>query len=132
MKINFNEEASKSKKFLFVFFILAIIILCVGLFLIFKSYNFSKNTQSSSQDKAQNIVEKVSKLVILPENETPTIATVTDPGKLKDQPFFSGAKEGFKVLIYANSKKAVLYDPFLNKVVQIGPIIIGDTNGISQ
>lgn len=132
MKINFNEEASKSKKFLFAFFILAVIILCVGLFLIFKAYNFGKNYQNSSQEKAQNIVEKVSKLVVLPENETPTIATVTDPDKLKDQPFFSGAKEGFKVLIYSNSKKAVLYDPFLNKVVQIGPIIIGDTNGISQ
>lgn len=68
-----------------------------------------------------NLVAKVGKLIILPVDEVPTVATVEDVEKLKDQPFFANAKVGFKVLLYANAKKAFLYDPVNNKVVESAP-----------
>jgi hypothetical protein len=60
--------------------------------------------------------------MVLPADETPTIATVSDPEKLKDQPFFANAKKGDKVLIFSNSAKAILYSPTEDKIVEVAPI----------
>jgi len=86
-----------------------------------------KNPQKIAQQEVQELVSKVSKLIVLPEGETPTIATVSDPEKLKEQPFFANAKKGDKVLIYTNAKKAILYDPVNNKIVEVAPVNIGGT-----
>lgn len=67
----------------------------------------------------------------LPSDEQPTVATVSDPNKLKDQPFFAGAEKDDKLLIYTNSKKAIIYRPSTNKIINVGPIAISDS-GIEQ
>ncbi len=71
------------------------------------------------QTKSQ-LVEEIGKLIILPEGEDPTIATVVDPELLRDQPFFKNAKAGDRVLIYSKDSRAVLYDPVASRVVEIG------------
>ena len=86
-----------------------------------------KTPQVLAQQEVQTVVDKVSRLIVLPEGETPTIATVQDPEKLKDQPFFNKAQKGDKVLIYTNAKKAILYSPTTNKIVEVAPINIGNT-----
>jgi len=78
-----------------------------------------------AQAETAKLVELVGKLIVLPAGETPTIATVNDPEKLKDQPFFANAKAGDKVLIYTNAKKAILYSPSENKIVEVAPLNIG-------
>lgn len=78
-----------------------------------------------TQEEVAKVVAQISKLIVLPEGETPTLATVTDPEKLKDQSFFAKAKMGDKVLIYTNAKKAILYNPESNKIVEVAPINIG-------
>lgn len=88
--------------------------------------NIKLNPQKIIQKETQELIEKVSKLIVLPADEQPTIATVTDPEKLKDQPFFAKAKKGNIVLIYTNARKAILYDPLENKIVEVAPINIGD------
>jgi hypothetical protein len=65
-------------------------------------------------------------LIVLPKNETPTIATVSDPSVLKNQAFFVDAKKGDKVLIYTNAKKAILYDPVIKKIINVAPVNTGD------
>ena len=77
-------------------------------------------------DETNAVLAKVGKLIVLPADEQPTLATVTDPEKLRDQPFFASATKGDKVLIYANAKKAILYNPTENKIVEVAPINIGD------
>ena len=84
------------------------------------------NPQSVAQNEATELVARVSKLIVLPEGEAPTIATVQDPEVLKEQPFFANAKKGDKVLIYTNAKKAILYDPVNNKIVEVAPVNIGN------
>jgi hypothetical protein len=69
-----------------------------------------------------DLITQVGKLVVLPKDEQPTIATVTDLEKLKNQPFFENAQVGDKVLIYANAKKAVLYRPSENKIIELAPL----------
>lgn len=75
-------------------------------------------------DEVRDIVEKVSKLILLPQGETPKLATVTDLEKLKGQPFFANAKLGDRVLVYDGAKKAFLYDPKANIIVEVGPIAL--------
>ena len=85
-----------------------------------------ENPQQLAQEEATAVVERVGKLIVLPEGEQPTVATVTDPERLRDQPFFAKAKRGDKVLIYTNAKKAILYDPVGNKIVEAAPLNIGN------
>lgn len=75
----------------------------------------------AKQETAQ-LVGKVGKLMDLPADETPSIATVTDKEKLKDQPFFANAENGDKVLIYAKAQKAILYRPASDKIIEVMPI----------
>lgn len=83
------------------------------------------NSKVAAENELNDVVAKVGKLMVLPEGETPTLATVADPEKLKDQKFFSNAQTGDKVLIYTNSQKAILYSPSLNKIVEVAPVNLG-------
>ena len=58
----------------------------------------------------------------VPNNEIPTVATVSDLAKLSDQAFFQGAAKGDKVLIYTANKRAYLYRPSTDTVVKSGTI----------
>lgn len=80
----------------------------------------SLNTPAQAPaEQVQKITAEVEKLIELPQGEDPTVATVTDTTKLKDQPFFQKAKNGDKVLIYTNARKAILYDPVARKVIDM-------------
>ena len=89
--------------------------------------DIKKNPNKVAQDETNATLAAVGKLIVLPTGEQPTLATVTDPTKLADQPFFANAKTGFKVLIYTNAKEAILYDPVANKIVAVAPVNIGTT-----
>ncbi len=88
--------------------------------------DLKKNPNKVAEDETKALIDKVGKLIVLPVNEQPTVATVTDLSKLKDQAFFAQAKEGDKVLIFTNAKKAILYNPADNRIVEVAPVNIGD------
>lgn len=78
------------------------------------------------------LIKEVRSKIDLPSEETPTLATVTDVEKVKDQPFFAKAKNGDRVLIYSNAKKVVLYRPSEARVIEIGTVNIGGTEGVTR
>ncbi len=80
------------------------------------------DTSGDSQKELEQTIKSIGKLMILPEDETPTLATVTDPKKLEGQPFFARAQAGDKILIYSNIKKVILYSPSMNKIIEVGGI----------
>lgn len=84
------------------------------------------NPSEAAKLATTQLVEDVGKLVQLPAGETPTIATVSDASKLKNQAFFAKAENGDKVLIYTQAKRAILYRPSTNKVIEIAPINLGN------
>ena len=90
-----------------------------------------QDPQAAARKEAEQLVGVVKKLIILPEGELPTVATVSDPTKLKDQAFFAKAKVGDKVLLYAAAKKAYLYDPKANRILEVAPITIDSSAGTS-
>lgn len=85
----------------------------------------SQDPQKAADLEKKKLIAEIGKLIELPLGEEPTVATVTDIEKLKDQPFFQKSKNGDKVLIYTNSKKAILFDPISHKVIDVAPINIG-------
>lgn len=86
----------------------------------------SKEFSNGQGGEIDTIISEVSKLMVLPDNEKPTVATVSDPIILQGQPFFFKAKKGDKVLIYTKAQKAILYDPVANKIINVAPINIGN------
>lgn len=102
-------------------------------FYFFEQYQGIKaNPQKEAQKEVKDLVAAVSQLMVLPISEDPTVATVADPAKLKDQPFFANAKKGDKVLIFANAKKAILYSPETNKIIEVAPLSIGNNPSMTN
>jgi len=84
----------------------------------------ASDPQAAAQAEVQGIVEQVAKIMVLPANEMPTIATVVDPEKIKDQPFFANAQKDDKVLIYTIARKAILWRPGENKIIEVSALNI--------
>lgn len=87
-------------------------------------YKELRKTQKDTTYEVQDVLKQVSRHMILPDG-TPTVATVTDPERLKDQSFFVNAKTDDKVLIYTNARKAILYRPSEDKIIEVAPLNIG-------
>ena len=85
------------------------------------------NPQEAAKSEADRIKKEIASLIEVPNDEEPTIATVVDPAKLGDQAFFSKAQKDDRVIIYAKAKKAILYRPSTNKIIEVAPLNIGDT-----
>lgn len=100
-----------------------------GVFGMYWYFRAVPTTQTErEQSKNQQLVEKVGAHVLVPTSESPTIATVSDPTPLQGQPFFDHAERGDKVLVYPNAKRAVLYRPSIDKVVEIMPFVPPQSN----
>lgn len=68
--------------------------------------------------------EQVSKIVILDPNDVfglNTSGTLTP-----EQPFFEKAKNGNKILIFTNAKLVILYDQYIHKIINVGPLNVVD------
>ena len=75
---------------------------------------------NQQQKETAALLQEVSKLMALPKDEAPTVATVSDIEKLKGQSFFKSAQNGDKMLIYASTKKAILYRPSEKRIIDVG------------
>ena len=102
---------------------IALIIAIGSAVFFYTKYQKSLSAKNNPISDVESTAAAVSKLMELPA-EAPTLATVSDVEKLKGQDFFEKAKNGDKVLIYKVAKKAILYRPFTNKIIEVGPIQI--------
>jgi hypothetical protein len=94
-----------------------IVAVAVAGYFYYQYRNAKPGVAEAKETKA--LTETISELMLLPEGEEPTLATVTDRTKLADQPFFQKAENGDKVLIYSNSGRAILFRPSQNKIVDV-------------
>lgn len=86
-------------------------------------------SQQLKESNSQDILVNVENITEVPQNEEPTVATITDINKLKSQSFFSKAKNGDKLIIYKNSNRAILYRPSNNKIIEATTVAL---EGIDQ
>lgn len=84
------------------------------------------NPQESAKLQIERIKNDVAKLIDVPQDENPEISNVDDISKLPKVAFYTKAQNGDKVLFYAKAKKAILYRPSSNKIIEA--TIIGGAN----
>jgi len=86
---------------------------------------FRSDPRALVAEQNNQLIDEIGKLVELPTTEEPTIATITDVDRLKDQAFFTKAENDDKILIYTDAKRAILYRPSTNKIIEVAPVNIG-------
>ena len=122
------EEKNKPRVFKSLFVILVSVLVGAGLvYAVAKQKpEFLGLPKGSAQVQAEvdRLVSEVGSLIALPSDEKPTVATITDIEKLKDQQFFKNAKNEDKVLIYTNAKKAILYRASEKRIIEVGAVNI--------
>jgi len=113
-----------TKKIIFRVLFAVVLLVAIGAagYFYFQIVQLKKTPANVAAAQLKDTVDKVSRLILLPSDETPTIASVSDPALLKNQPFFDKAQKGDKVLIYANAKEAVLYRPSTNMIINVAPV----------
>lgn len=82
---------------------------------------------ADSSLEGRELKQEVSQFFELPTDEIPTVATVVDAEKVRNQPFFKNAQNGDKVLIFATTGKALLYRPDTKKIIEVAPINLGQS-----
>lgn len=94
--------------------------LCGYFYYELRLHKMDKNIGVNTEMK--DLISNVSRLYLMPTEEDPTIATVSDPNILKNQSFFKLSEKGDKVLIFSKAGKAILYRPSIDKIIEIAPI----------
>lgn len=89
----------------------------VGGYFYFKYQQIKNNPNIVAQEETKYITSQIGKFIDVPKDEQPSLATITDVSKLKDQPFFKKAENGDKLIVYNKAQKAILYRPSENKIV---------------
>jgi len=115
------KRVTRPKALVWIFLVIAVISIIYNITLSEK-INRLENPQAFAQAQVQKVVAEISKFMILPTNETPTLATVSDPSQLKNQPFFANAQSGDQVLVYVKAARAILWRPSEQKIVEVAPI----------
>ena len=124
MKANY---LGKKKLLITILAIITLIAVILSLFL-FNRYREMeqkiKDPTHAAELEVDQWVTKISKIINLPAGERPTLATVNDKERLVNQPFFAEAEVGDKVLIYEQARRAYLYRPGSNKIINVSQINI--------
>lgn len=126
-KSNRSRKTGSNKVAIIVLTVALVAAVGLGIYLYMQNQDLRNNPESSQQaqqDKANKMKDKVAKLIEVPTDETPTLATVTDADKLKDQPFFQGAQNDDVILLFPQAKRAIIYRESENKLINVGPIAI--------
>jgi len=98
-----------------------------------KYQELKANPNVEAQKQTASFVSKVGKLMELPANETPTVATISDKEKLKGQLFFKTAENGDVLLAYTTtSMQAILYRPSTDKIINVAPISLNQAENLAQ
>lgn len=126
---NTEKSGKLSKVLLIVAGIIVVALAAAAIYFFMKYQGIKKNPNQVAQAEVNRIVKLVGQLMTLPNDESPTLATVQDKSKLSDQPFFASAQNGDVILIYTKAKKAIVYREKGNKIINVGPISIDQKNG---
>lgn len=114
----------KRVKIVFSVLTLLVVVLAAGAVYFYMQTKVDSGQKALEANKKtlEETIEAVGKLILLPTDEEPTLATVSDPVKLQNQEFFKNAEKDDRVLIYSKARKAILYSPTKHKVIEVAPI----------
>lgn len=101
-----------------------IILFVLGLLLVACATYYFLSTRSTPElTTFEEVKSRVERHLVLPTDEQPALVTVTDPTKVQTE-FLKNSKVGDKVLIYQKNRRAIIYRPSIDRIIDIGPVII--------
>ena len=132
---NDSSSPARSKRKLIITILFVLLVAAVA-YLFWQNYQLrSPDYQSKLQAQVNDkLVQEVSSIVLLPEDEEPTIASITNADELRsaNQEFYQDAQNGDKILFY--SSRAIIYRESEGKIINLAPVTIdaGDQQGLEQ
>jgi hypothetical protein len=96
-----------------------------GGYILWQLFGGSKDQVATNQQTVNRLVNEVSQVFVLPDGQ-PTVALIQDKNKLADQPFYKPAENGDYLMVYPDAKLALIYREKVHKLVNVGPITVGD------
>lgn len=132
--IEIPKRPGKKNKVLFFAIFAALIVAFGSTAYFYIKYNDLKNDPNAeAKEDTVKLVREVGKIMLLPADETPTVATISDKEKLKDQTFFAKAEDGDKLLAYGGKyMQAILYRPSIHKIINVAPIVSDGQEAVKQ
>lgn len=113
--------------------VLVVIVFFVALLYLFGLYKTAHNDPDAAvKREIRSLTIKIGRSMELPQGEEPILAVVSDKSKLKGQDFFDHAKNGDRVLIYPKAKKAILYRPAEEKIIEVTNLTSGNNDNNSS
>jgi hypothetical protein len=106
----------KNSNYAYRVLVLLILVIALSLFFLAK--------HASSKGDLKSVESRVDKLMLLPKDEQPTLATVENKNSLKDKFLASHSKNGDRVLIYTKNQMVIIYRPSINKIAAVGSVQI--------
>lgn len=119
--INISQKFNKKFILLFTFLVLFITATVLAVYFYIQYNSIKNNPDNLAKQEAAQLTQKIGQFMELPKEE-PSVATITDKNKLKDQLFFANSENGDKLLIFTKSGEAILYRPSINKIIAVAPI----------
>jgi hypothetical protein len=113
-----------------------VLLAVIGL-IIFLGYNYylarerliavlQNNDSQFVLEEVNQTLDAMRKLTLLP-NEVPVIATITDAAHLlRESAFYQGAEDGDQLVLFPEARRAYIYSPRRQIMVNAGPLILVD------
>lgn len=115
-----------SKKMSLIVLVVIASALALGYFKALRDIAHLRTPEGSAgvdRQEVSELLEQVRRLILLPEGEVPLVATVQDAEALiREQSFYLGVRNGNKLLVYGSARKAIIYDPERDILVNVGPV----------
>ncbi len=129
-----RQKSSRRVKKSYIVIAVLVLLIAAGSFAGYTQYDKVKkenlrlsDPQESARAETERTKQQVASLIEVPTDEDPTIATVKDSSQLQKQAFYNKAQNGDRVLFYAKAKKAILYRPDTNKIIEVATLNIDST-----
>jgi hypothetical protein len=127
-----KHKHTKNKLWFGVAVVLIVALAAVSGFFFWKWQSLKSSPSVTAEESSARVIEKVGKIYDLPSKEKPTVALIQDKKKLEDQSFFDKAQNGDYLLMYTNSKLALIYREQDGKLINVGPISIDTAKNKEQ
>lgn len=125
-----NKTSAPYKRFSYIkraVVIIALVAVVVGIMFgilrLINGYWPFASLETRQAVEVERAVAAVGAHILLPEGETPLVATITDAATLREeQPFYQNAEDGDQLLIYGQSLRAILWSPSRDIIINVGPV----------
>ena len=132
-----NETAEEKKPFnskMLIFLVFIVLVVAASSYYFYqyqRQQDLLLNPNKAAAEDSQNTLDHVKRLMSLPQG-SPLIYTVIDKKQIATQPFFKNVENGDKVLMFVQDKKAIIYRPSTDKIIDVGPINISPSGAPTQ